>query len=449
MTNVFKEGDKVRVVDAVIKWPRGLIGTVTEYNPEDGMVQLTFDDGRTYAPFTSGVELVEKAPNPNTNCLEGIACPKCGHTEDFNIYMSSWIDITDDGTGDHGDTEWGDNSAIQCKACDHEGTVAEFRGKAPQISAKQRRLDGVLSAEHRLNSLWHAARRVFNSWQRPNGNHARQLADLIRQSVIGLDIETARPPVRGETGPALAVAAAGIASMVTQLEVIGRFILEGETPDDSETPHEMTLEDLHHTAAEAVANARSVSEQGRALLNRLGQMIGPVDSLEAHDMGKRLEQQMERDGLLKTDVKPADLVAIVREAVSRERWAFESGAEVNGSDLVEWFSEWRTRASQALAAEVSTPTEAQRENRMHYDLRSAIDHVGIYKTLCIFSNVCEVKRDDVERATGSADAAQPWHTVSHRLHRVAEGKAARTLSHLAPHPKPRRQHSNAELEAAR
>lgn len=62
----------------------------------------------------------------NSNCLAGIRCPKCGDEDEFRIAASSIFEITDDGTGDHEDVEWGGESYIQCRACDHEGTVREF-----------------------------------------------------------------------------------------------------------------------------------------------------------------------------------------------------------------------------------------------------------------------------------------------------------------------------------
>lgn len=75
---------------------------------------------------------------PNTNCLEGFKCPKCGFEDSFEIEMKSTFTLTDDGTGDHGDTEWGDEAACQCGDCGHLGTVKDFRNVEPE---------GVLESE--------------------------------------------------------------------------------------------------------------------------------------------------------------------------------------------------------------------------------------------------------------------------------------------------------------
>ena len=63
----------------------------------------------------------------NENCLAGIKCPKCGHTEDFDIAIYTWVRVTDDGTEETGAAvEWDDKSPIHCRACSHAGTVKEF-----------------------------------------------------------------------------------------------------------------------------------------------------------------------------------------------------------------------------------------------------------------------------------------------------------------------------------
>lgn len=65
-------------------------------------------------------------PMPNTNCLEGIACPVCHSKEPFLIEMTATIQIWDDGTEAHGDTTWEDTSPITCCECGHEGVVKDF-----------------------------------------------------------------------------------------------------------------------------------------------------------------------------------------------------------------------------------------------------------------------------------------------------------------------------------
>lgn len=83
-----------------------------------------------------------------------------------------------------------------------------------------------------------------------------------------------------DSGAALAVALGGISSMVTQLEVIARFILNGEDDGDGGV-QAMTTEDAFESVDSAVAVARTVADQGRALLNRLGAMVQGAPVVEA------------------------------------------------------------------------------------------------------------------------------------------------------------------------
>lgn len=70
---------------------------------------------------------------PNSNCLEGIACPKCGAEDEFKVVVTTWMTMTDEGSGDFEHLQWEDASPIRCTTCDHEGTVAEFSGKPKPI----------------------------------------------------------------------------------------------------------------------------------------------------------------------------------------------------------------------------------------------------------------------------------------------------------------------------
>jgi hypothetical protein len=62
----------------------------------------------------------------NTNCLAGIACPKCNCEARFGIGVSAFAYMQDDGCESTQDIEWDDQSSIVCGACDHSGTVKEF-----------------------------------------------------------------------------------------------------------------------------------------------------------------------------------------------------------------------------------------------------------------------------------------------------------------------------------
>lgn len=65
---------------------------------------------------------------PNTNCLEGFKCPKCGYDKEFRIEVSTVLTFTDAGSNDEGaDNEWQDDSYCECTVCDHAGKVSDFR----------------------------------------------------------------------------------------------------------------------------------------------------------------------------------------------------------------------------------------------------------------------------------------------------------------------------------
>ena len=73
--------------------------------------------------------------NPNTDVLAGKRCPnpKCGSYGPFLI--SAMVCVLADDIGTEVDEatapEWEDSSPISCKACDHDGTVKDF--KDPEV----------------------------------------------------------------------------------------------------------------------------------------------------------------------------------------------------------------------------------------------------------------------------------------------------------------------------
>jgi hypothetical protein len=62
----------------------------------------------------------------NDGCLEGMSCPKCGSEGPFAILCTALFHVSDEGTEDHGDVEWDDESFCRCKACGHQATVGDF-----------------------------------------------------------------------------------------------------------------------------------------------------------------------------------------------------------------------------------------------------------------------------------------------------------------------------------
>jgi hypothetical protein len=66
----------------------------------------------------------------NTNCLEGVACPKCKYEDRFLIVGTSTFTVTDAGTENHSDIEWDDDSSCTCPECGFSGKLGEFRAPA-------------------------------------------------------------------------------------------------------------------------------------------------------------------------------------------------------------------------------------------------------------------------------------------------------------------------------
>jgi hypothetical protein len=71
----------------------------------------------------------------NTNCLEGIRCPKCGQEDRFMIAANIIAEVTDDGADvaspHYGNGfEWDEESYCRCPECNLEGKVKDF-GKLP------------------------------------------------------------------------------------------------------------------------------------------------------------------------------------------------------------------------------------------------------------------------------------------------------------------------------
>jgi hypothetical protein len=65
----------------------------------------------------------------NTNCLEGIRCPRCKQEDVIYIVASHEVRVTDDGTEDEGgDWEWNHGSETRCgdNACAFTGPLRDF-----------------------------------------------------------------------------------------------------------------------------------------------------------------------------------------------------------------------------------------------------------------------------------------------------------------------------------
>ena len=61
----------------------------------------------------------------NENCLKGISCINCGSTAKFEIQATAVFTVTDDGTEEYRDVEWGPDSICTCMECGCSSTIRE------------------------------------------------------------------------------------------------------------------------------------------------------------------------------------------------------------------------------------------------------------------------------------------------------------------------------------
>ena len=68
----------------------------------------------------------------NTNCLEGMRCPRCGSYEPFTIYgVTGNAVVYDDGTEEVVGIEWKEDTECKCGRCEFDGLVREFKAMWP------------------------------------------------------------------------------------------------------------------------------------------------------------------------------------------------------------------------------------------------------------------------------------------------------------------------------
>lgn len=61
----------------------------------------------------------------NSNCLVDVACPECGNRDSFRVQVVTVVEMSDDGTDGHEDTE-NTGRFTQCVSCGHEGRDSLF-----------------------------------------------------------------------------------------------------------------------------------------------------------------------------------------------------------------------------------------------------------------------------------------------------------------------------------
>ena len=65
----------------------------------------------------------------NTNCLDGMQCPKCGSEGPFWIDATARFLVSDDGTEEYQDVAWQSRNGCECAACQHRGVAVDFTAK--------------------------------------------------------------------------------------------------------------------------------------------------------------------------------------------------------------------------------------------------------------------------------------------------------------------------------
>ena len=65
-------------------------------------------------------------PTKNTNCLQGLACPKCSNDNMLIITGMSEFEVYDNGTASFGDVAWDNDSHTECPECNFEGALKDF-----------------------------------------------------------------------------------------------------------------------------------------------------------------------------------------------------------------------------------------------------------------------------------------------------------------------------------
>jgi hypothetical protein len=69
--------------------------------------------------------------NPNSNCLRGKKCPKCGSYGPFDAVGVAVFTIYDSGTDEFRNVDFDGNSQAYCRACNFNGKWSDFDENTP------------------------------------------------------------------------------------------------------------------------------------------------------------------------------------------------------------------------------------------------------------------------------------------------------------------------------
>ena len=64
---------------------------------------------------------------PNSNCLIGMRCPKCGSFGPYEISGGCEVEVGDDGTAEAVNFTWDDSTYCRCRKCGNLKKVGDFK----------------------------------------------------------------------------------------------------------------------------------------------------------------------------------------------------------------------------------------------------------------------------------------------------------------------------------
>lgn len=90
----------------------------------------------------------------NTNCLDGLRCPKCGQEDQLKIVALITCVVTDEGSEAVGCHDWDQDSPTTCPECVFSGKLKDFRKLPPDPDGKNN--DRALWASYAIDRFRNA-----------------------------------------------------------------------------------------------------------------------------------------------------------------------------------------------------------------------------------------------------------------------------------------------------